>query len=54
MQKLRHLKIEGRHDLTQHLDNGDRKSSVDEVFRHFEPDEAAADDGCGFEPLLLH
>ena len=40
--KLRHLGIERRHQLVRHFDDRDVKPTMDQVLRHLQPNEAAA------------
>ena len=54
--KIRHLRIERRHQLVRHLDDGDFEAPMDQVLSHLQPDETAPHDDRpmrvpGFYPL---
>ncbi len=47
MEQLGHFVVHRRHNLVQHFNEGNRKTSVTEVFSHFKANKASADDsGC--------
>ena len=46
------LGIQGRHELGRLFHHGHRQPAVDQVFRHLQTDEAAADDQCGFRLVV--
>ena len=48
LNKACHFRIERRHDLIEHLNNGHFQPAMDQVFRHLETDESAADDHRAF------
>jgi hypothetical protein len=49
VQQLRHFKVDRGHDLVERLDEADLEPRVAEVFRHLQPDEAAADNGSALD-----
>jgi len=48
MHLRRHFVVDWSHHLVEHLHNADANSTFRQVFRHLQPDEAAADDDRSF------
>ena len=53
VEHLRHLKVEGRHDLIRRLEDGDVDAGFFQVLRHLEADEPAADHDSCLDLLLI-
>ena len=54
VQQLGKLKVDGRHDLVEGLDDRDLEPGVTQVFGHLQADEAAADHRGGPDVFALH
>ena len=53
MEHLRHLEVEGRHDLVRRLEDGNVDAGFFQVLRHLEADEPAADHDSCLDLLLI-